>query len=520
MAMVDSHEVPPARDAAINVAALDLGSNSFHLLLAQADQGEVRVVDRIKERVALASGFDSKHGIAPDAKQRALECLARFSQRLVGYDGGFVRAVGTNTMRSAKDGGAFLAEAERTLGYPIELVSGAEEARLIYAGVRFASGYFKRRICAIDIGGGSTELVVGKGKQPELAESLRMGCVVWSERFFPDGQITEQGFEEAIRSARLQLRSLVRAYRNADVDLFVGSSGTALSIAAVIDEMKLETDSELSGMAGHFSRSALMRLKSLLIEVGSTEDLDLKGLSDGRVPVIAGGVALMIAVFDALRFERMAVSEGALREGLLAELVGHLHHEDSRDGTILAMAKRLSVDMEQAGRVASTAALLFEVSRRSWGMRRWREGMSLRWAALLHEVGMSVNHNAYRKHGSYLVTHADLAGFTQNAQERLAALVYCHRGRMRTEIFDGFRAELRQGLIEVCLLLRIARILHRSRSSRPLPAWAPKGRGGENARSLELGIPKTWCEEHPLTRADLEDEVKVWEAMGWSLSID
>jgi len=502
------------------MAAIDLGSNSFHLLLAQEEHGEVRVVDRLKERVGLASGLAATGGIDDAAKVRALACLSRFHQRLEGLDSSRVRAVGTNTFRAAKDGGAFLEEASATLGYPIEIVSGAEEARLIYAGVRFASGFHKRRILAIDIGGGSTELVVGKGESAELAESLRMGCVTWSERFFPGGLIEAQGLDAAVRAARLTMRSVARRFRETQPEFFVGSSGTALAIASVIEAMGWEPVEEVAGMAGHFSAGGLRRLRDALIEAGSIAGAGLKGLSESRVPVFAGGVAIMLAVFEGLEIERLVVSDGALREGLLADIVGRLQDGDPRDATVLAMAERFSVDMEQAGRVASTGALLFEVTRRAWHLRRKREGQFLRWGAMLHELGLSVSHDAYRKHGSYLVTNADLPGFTRNEQERLAALVFSHRGRLRPALFEPFREELREGLVAVTLLLRIARILHRSRSSRPLPPWAPKANGAGEEHALALHIPSSWCEEHPLTRADLEEEGAYWRSFGYTLAVD
>jgi exopolyphosphatase/guanosine-5'-triphosphate,3'-diphosphate pyrophosphatase len=502
------------------LAAIDLGSNSFHLLLAEEVRGEVRVVDRIKERVGLASGLTRTGRITREARERALDCLARFHQPLEGLDPGRVRAVGTNTFRAAKDGGVFLGEASARLGFPIEIVSGAEEARLVYAGVRFASGFHKRRILAIDIGGGSTELVVGKGDSVELAESLRLGCVTWSERFFPGGAIEAGRLHAAVRAARLSMRSVARRLRETHAERFVGSSGTALAIAAVIEAMGWEPSEEAAGMAGHFTRGGLLRLRDALVAAGSVEGLELRGLSAFRAPVFAGGVAIMLAVFDALEIERLVVSDGALREGLLAEILGRLHQGDGRDSTVLAMAQRFSVDMEQAGRVASTGALLFEVARKPWTLRRKREGLFLRWGALLHELGLSVSHDAYRKHGSYLVANADLAGFTRNEQERLAALVFSHRGRLRPELFAPFREELRVGLVAAALLLRIARILHRSRSSRPLPAWSPKARSNGEGRVLALGIPQAWSGEHPLTRADLEEEGAHWRSLGYELVID
>ena len=500
-----------------DVAAIDLGSNSFHLLLAQEEGGDVRVVDRIKVRVALAEGLTEEAGITPEARARALDCLARFGQRLKGFDPVRVSAVGTNTFRAARDGGQFLEEASLALGFPIEIVSGAEEARLIYAGVRFASGFYKRRILCVDIGGGSTEFAVGKSERVDVAESLRMGCVTWSERYFPGGKVDEKRFEHAVRAARLVLRSVASSLRAEAVDLYVGSSGTALSIVAVIEAMGWEPVADVAETAGHFSRGGLMRLRDALIEAGSTTSLSLEGLSDTRAPVLADGLAIMVAVFDALRIERMVVSDGALREGLLANLVGQLHHADPRHATVQAMAERFSVDEQQAARVTKTALLLFEAVRRPWNLGKKRDGTMLGWGAQLHELGLSVNHDGYRTHGSYLVANADMAGFTRNEQERLAVLVLSHRGRLRPEVFVHFRTELREGLVAVTMLLRIARILHRSRSTRPLPEWNPVASDVDGVRVLELGIPSDWCEEHPLTFVDLAEEAERWPRLGFEL---
>lgn len=508
MALDDARESLPV--GSLDVAAIDLGSNSFHMVLAQERDGQLRVLDRLKERVALAEGLATHGTITEAAKARARECLARFAQRIVGFDARLVRAVGTNTFREAQDGGSFLDECSTILGQPIEIVSGHEEARLVYAGVRFDMGLHGRHLCAIDIGGGSTEIVSGRAEEAELAESLAMGCVTWTERYFPEGEITRESFDAAHQAARLTMRSIVRRVREANAEVYIGSSGTALAIAAVIAANGWETDPEVAGMAGHFSRTGLHALRDALIAAGRIENINLKGLPDGRQPVIVGGVAIMTAVFEALRFERMIVSNGALREGLLSEIVGRLHDRDRRDTVVLAMAGRFSVDMEQAGRVAMTSALLFEIVRRDWGLRRSQEGLMLRWGALLHEIGLSVNHDSYRRHSTYLVANADLPGFTRNAQERLATLVSAHRGGFDPAAFRGFRPELAEGLIGAALLLRVARILHRSRSSRALPPWKPKARLESGVRYLDLNIPGPWAAEHPLTRAELEAEAKVW----------
>ncbi|MDF1800773.1 MAG: Ppx/GppA phosphatase family protein [Planctomycetota bacterium] len=500
------------------IAAIDLGSNSFHLVLGRDEGGQARVLDRIKERVSLAEGLRANGTITPAAKARALDCLARFGQRLQGMDPNRVRAAGTNTFRSARDGGAFLEQASLQLGFPIDIVSGSEEARLVYTGVRFSSGFYKRKILCVDIGGGSTELALGRGRSPRLTESLRVGHVPWTERFFPDGRVDTDNFAVAVRTARLAMRSVARTFREAEAELVVGSSGTALAIAAVIEAMGWDRGSDTVNITGHFSRGSLERLRDELIASGGNT-AGFKELADSRRDRFAAGVAIMLAVFDSLRIESMVVSDGALREGLLSELVGRLNQRDGRDATVLAKAERFSVDMEQAGRVASTAALLFEATRKPWGFRRARVGLLLRWAALLHEIGLSVSHDAYRRHGNYLIANADLPGFSRNEQERLGKVVYCQRGRLRPELFEGFRKDLREELVAAVLLLRVARIMHRSRSSRPLPAWGPvASRDGEQL-GIALGIPEDWRRAHRLVVADLELERGQWAALGHVLEL-
>jgi len=515
-------ERSPVGERPGEVAAIDLGSNSFHLVLGKDEAGEVRILDRVKERVSLAEGLVVRGAITPAARARALDCLARFGQRLRGLDPSRVRAVGTNTFRAAEDGDAFLAEASSALGCPIEVVSGTEEARLGYAGVRFTSGFYRRRILCVDIGGGSTELALGKGRDPRLVESLRMGHVTWRELFFGGEEpLTAEALDQAVRAARLRLRSVARRFRDGGAELVVGSSGTALAIAGVIEAMGWDPVEDVAGTAGHFSRQGLERLTEALLDAGG-DTAGLRGLSETRRGSLVSGVAIMRAVFGALRVERMVVSDGALREGLLSELVGRLHHHDNRDAVVVAMAERFSVDMEQAGRVASTGALLFEAVRRSWAMRRSREGLLLRWSALLHELGLSVSHDRYRRHGSYLITHADLPGFSRNEQKRLAAVVLAQRGRLRpleSGGWGGFREEVQAEILKVTLLLRVARILHRSRSSRPLPPWEPKALREGSSLTLDLGIPDAWRGEHPLTTDDLRAEAGIWSGLGHELVV-
>ncbi len=489
------------------VAAADLGSNSFHLVVAEVRGGQLVFVDRRKEFVRLAAGLDEHKRLTPEAVARALDCLGRFGERVRAFPPGTVRVVGTNTLRQARNAGDLLEAAQRSLGHPVEIVSGLEEARLIYLGVSRSLAGDERRL-AVDIGGGSTELIVGEGSRPLDLESLYMGCVSFSLRHFPDGRVKEERWRRAETAARVELEPVERRFRaGVGWSVAVGSSGTVRAVADVV---------RAAGWCEQgITLEALLRLRALLIERGSTVDGDIRGLSEGRAPVFAGGVAVLLAVFRALGIEEMRVAGGALREGALYDLLGRLRHEDTRHAAVESMARRYHVQPDQAERVRETALQLLEQCVEPWELAGALPWLMLSWGAQLHEVGLDINHAGFHKHGAYIVENAEMHGFSLQEHLALASLVRSHRRKFPRQIFDRLPTAWRRPARRVAVLLRLAVALHRSRRPEPLAVTLEV-----DGRDLRLVLPKAWLETSPLTRADLHQEAKYLAAAGYRLTVE
>jgi exopolyphosphatase/guanosine-5'-triphosphate,3'-diphosphate pyrophosphatase len=498
----DAQESGPA-----TVAAVDLGSNSFHLVVAQFAGARLMVVDRLKEMVRLAAGLDEDNRIAPEVAERALACLARFGQRLQELPEANVRIVGTNTLRKARNGAEFVARAREALGHDIEIVSGREEARLIYLGVSHSlEDNWDRRLVA-DIGGGSTELVLGRQFHPERMESLYMGCVGWSREFFGDGRITGGAMKAAEMAARQELEPLETAFRARGWDSAIGASGTILAVQDVVSQAGWSREA--------ITADALARLRERLVEAGSIDDLDLPGLPKARAAVFPGGVAILSALFRALGIERMQVSAGALREGLLWDLLGRRHQADIRERTVEDLTRRYHVDLDHALRVQDTALDLLEATADAWEIESAEAGAALRWAAQLHEIGMDIAHSQYHKHGSYLLQHMDMPGFSRTEQRKLAVLVRAHRRKFPSGEFEDVHIEDPTALRRLALLLRCAVVLHRARSPRQTPPIA--GVQADPA-GMHLIFPRHWLRNHPLTRLDLAEEAEMWRGQKLALT--
>ncbi|HJW81289.1 MAG TPA: exopolyphosphatase [Acidiferrobacterales bacterium] len=487
------------------VAAVDLGSNSFHLLVAQTGDGMLHVLDRLQEMVRLGGGLDENNRLTPAVRARALACLARFGQRLRGLPRGSVRAVGTNTLRRLRNGDAFLVAAERALGHPIEIIAGREEARLIYQGMAQSRPDDGRRRLVVDIGGGSTELIVGEGREPLVMESLHMGCVGLSQVHFADGVITAKGMRRAETAARLELQPVENQFRRS-WEVAIGTSGTIRAIRGVL-RAEGWTD-------GAITRAALARLRDALIAARHIDRIELNGLNPERAPVFPGGVAILSAVFEALGVERMQVADGALREGLLYDLLGRLKHSDVREQTVSALGARFRADAAQAERVALTAAYCFKQVARAWLLDAEAERM-LGWAARLHELGLTVAHNQYHKHGGYLAEKADLPGFTWQEQQQLAALIRGHRRKFPLEVFELLPLAARPGALRLCVLLRLAVLLHRGRHDIDLKGLRIR----VTKRIVQIRFARGWLRRHPLTQADLELEIQWLKTAGVRLEV-
>ena len=485
------------------LAAVDLGSNSFHLLVGRIVDGQIYPLDTLREQIQLGAGLTEDKRLDRATQARALEVLARFRERLRGLPRDAVRAVGTNALRVAKNSAAFLREAREMLGFPIEVIAGREEARLIYLGVAQALPPASMRRLVVDIGGGSTELIVGQGLKPRLMESLYIGCVSSSLRHFRDGRIDKKSLKAAVFEARQELAAVSRSYLRSGWQEAVGSSGTARSLEAILVENRYAP----SGI----TREGLERLWDLLIDAGRAEPDRIPGLKPGRAAVLPGGFAIMYAVFEDLDLETMTVSEAALRHGVLYDLLGRVQHHDMREATVVQFMRRYHVESSHAGRVRDLALRIYDQLAQARGGEDDPDRMLLDWAARLAEVGLSIAHAQYHKHSAYVLSNADMPGFSRVEQQRLARIVLAHRGKLEKVRNDG----LEDGDWNLVFALRLASTLLRRRTRVRLPAF--RASGSDSRYSLEL--PKSWLARNALSAAALEAEGRQWEAVGRQFTV-
>jgi exopolyphosphatase/guanosine-5'-triphosphate,3'-diphosphate pyrophosphatase len=488
-----------------SLAAIDLGSNSFHMIVGRLQNGQLRVIDRLREPVRLAAGLDDDQQLHPDVAERALDCLRRFCQRVHGLQPGNIRAVGTNTLRIAQTNQGFMEQAQEALGHRIEVISGIEEARLIHLGVAHSLADPGGQRLVVDIGGGSTELIIGEGFHPVYLESLYMGCVNISQRFFGDHVISKKAMKDAILAARLELQASKETLRRLGWSMATGSSGTIRTVRDVVRESGW-SDSGITA-------ESLKQLRNTLIDIGQAERIDFPAVSEDRKPVFAAGVAILSAVFQALKIDRMQYSSGAVREGLLYDLLGRIQHRDIREATVQSLTQRYHVDLDQAQRVEKTAVALASQLVQQWQLCREDIDLWLRWAALLHEAGLVIAHNQYHKHGAYLVEYSDLAGFSLLEQGFLATLVRCHRRKFRKLLVETLPKDRQEKTIRLAILLRLSVLLHRNRSQ----AEEPEIQVSATEQSIQLKFPESWLEQHPLTLADLDQERKYLKPVCYKL---
>jgi exopolyphosphatase/guanosine-5'-triphosphate,3'-diphosphate pyrophosphatase len=487
------------------VAAIDLGSNSFHMVVAHLRKGELVIVDRLREMIRLAAGLTPARYLTVEAQQKAIDCLQRFGQRLKDMPPGSVRAVGTNTLRVARNANTFLQLAEAALGHPIEIIAGIEEARLIYQGVAHSLATDGKRRMVMDIGGGSTEYIIGVDKTPQHKESLHMGCVSMSLNQFADGKISAKRFRRAVIAAQMELEPMQKSFSSGLWDEAVGASGTLKTV----EKLLVSSGWSKEGI----TQDGLNRLVDALLAAGHCDKLVLPDLGPDRKPILPGGVAILAATFKSLRIQHMRVADGALREGLLHDLLGRINHEDIRDRTVNAMATRYHVDQEHSGRVKATARALLEQVRVTSCGKIENPGQWLDWAADLHEIGLDIAHSGYHKHSAYIIENADLPGFSRQDQILLALLVRAHRRKFPLKLFRDLVAPWDGGAKALALLLRLAVTLNRSRSAEPL---APVGIT-LTANCIQLRFPPGWLNDHPLTAADLEQEAAYLHGAGITL---
>jgi exopolyphosphatase/guanosine-5'-triphosphate,3'-diphosphate pyrophosphatase len=501
----DNIAVMPMSNPLKLVAAVDLGSNSFHLLIGRVVESplgyQIYPLDSLKEVVRLAGGLSQDKRLDAASQTRAIHALQRFGERLRSFSPDRVRAVATNTLRVAKNGQDFLRTAEAALGFPIEVIAGQEEARLIYTGVAHSLPRDERRRLIIDIGGGSTEFIIGTNYQPELMESVYVGCVRFSHEFFPGGEITRAGMKAAVFAAREEIQVIRESFIAQGWDDVVGSSGTAKAIIEVITNNGLAEDG--------ITPAGLEKLRGLLVRAGRAEDTKLVGLKQDRIPVFAGGVAIMSAIFEELDIRLMRYGEGALRLGVLYDLIGRAQHEDMRRISVEQVMHRYDVDIAHAKRIGDLALDLWRALAIGVDEEREEIQQQLVWAACLHEIGHSISHNSFHKHSAYILANADMPGFSRREQQALAALVLGLQGKL-TKVAPNIG---RPGEWAALMCFRLACLFHRRRQAIELPAIAL----GASGKGYRLGVSASWLADHPLTEYALQQEAAEWAKLGIDL---
>jgi len=489
------------------IAAVDLGSNSFHMIVAKVVDDNFQVIDRLREMVQLSAGLDKHKQLTHDAEERALACLKRFGQRLNSQPSGSVRAVGTSALRQIRDSREFLHQAETALGHPIEIIAGREEARLVYLGVANGLAADNKRRLIVDIGGGSTELTVGEGFTPHYMESIHMGCVNMAQRHFKDGIISEKKMQTAELDGALEMLPIETSLRSAGWHQVVGTSGTIKAIRkAVIEEGWVGEDECITD-------KSLKSLRDRLIEIGTTSKINYSGVTPERRPVFPAGVAVLRAVFAALQITRMHISDCALREGLLNEMLGSNRHKNIRESTVRAICRRHHVDMEHTGRIESAARSLLSQVDSDWGLLGSEYSDLLGWAARLHEIGLTVSHSQFHKHGAYLIAHSDMQGFSRQEQSVLSALIRGSRRKFPKAVFKALPEDIAPSIMRLCILLRLSVLLNRARSETHRRYVAIDVR--EN--HITLRFPEGWLEAHTLQRTELKQEAKRLKSVKFKL---
>ena len=476
------------------------------MIVGELRHGQLTIIDRVRETVRLSEGLKKSGDLSIDARQRALACLSRFGERLHDMRAASVRAAGTSTLRRARDSKNFREEAEQALGHPIEVISGIEEARLIYSGVTHSMPATDGLRLVFDIGGGSTELILGQGQAPKAMESLQMGCVGMTETYFPLGEISKQAFDNARVAVRLKLRPVKAFFRDSTNVDSIGTSGTIRASEAAARELGIIESNDLT-------RKAVEALIDRVLKFDRIADISLPGLSDRRAQVWPGGLAILVELLTALRVDRLRVSDGALREGLLYEYLGRLQHEDARDRSAIAFAKRFNVDMAQAERVARTADTLLRQCAQAWDIASPLAASLLGWAAQLHEIGLDIAHLEFQKHGAYVVENADMPGFPRNEQRILSFMIRNQRGAIDLEHCSELPASWRQVALRLTVILRLAVLLNRSRSTQELPAVVFEA----TAARVKLSFAESWLQYNPLSVTDLQREKRYLELAGLSL---
>jgi len=488
------------------VAAVDLGSNSFHMIVCSLTNGNLHTLDRLKEMVRLASGLDQRNYLDTQTQERALECLERFGQRIRNFPQESVRVVGTSTLRMAKNSQQFLDKAELALNHPIHIISGIEEARLIYQGVAHSLGSNANLRLVMDIGGGSTEYIIGAGDTPRVKESLPMGCVLVSNAYFKDGKLSKHAFTQATLFAEQQLEPIQKQFQRKNWDEAIGASGSLRAIDKVLKAKNWSNNG--------ITRDGLEQLVAHINQCTHINELNLPELDTERLPVFPGGVAIVYATFKSLGIEQMTVSDGALREGLIQDLLGRLYDHDIRSATVQDLADRYHIDKEHASRIMQTISyILNQLGDDFCEPNQEHVVQFLNWAADLHEIGHDIAHSHYHKHSAYIIENGDFAGFSRQDQILLSAIVRSHRRKFSRSLFNELPAPWHVDAPKLTVILRLAVLLHRDRQEHDNPDF----KISLIKSKICLKFPDYWLAQAPLTHADLIQEADYLKSAGFRL---
>lgn len=493
------------------IAAVDLGSNSFRLEISKLHGEHIQRVEYLKETVRQGAGLDSDGNLTQEAMERGWQCLARFGERLQAFPATHVRALATQTLREARNKKVFITQGEKLLGHPIEVISGQEEARLIYQGVTYFLPQNPQEYrTVIDIGGRSTEVIVGLGEAPLEAVSFPLGSVSWSQRFFGDGKLSAKAFHKAEIAATALLEERFSKFSAFPREHVLGASGTMGAVAQVLFQLNLAPENTIT-------RKGLATLKAKIIEAQHIDKLNFSGLREDRKPVIGGGISVLTALLDMLEADTLHISEGALRQGALIDLIRrdqpHDKQSDIREKSVQSLLKRFGHDEPQGNRIAETATQIWQ----AWGIENGQEQLQqLQWAAQLHEIGISIAYERYHHHGAYIFENGDCPGFLPSERAIIAQLILGHKGKLK-KVHALALTDKKSLFFQQLLCLRLAILLCNARKDPDMQAleWStPKG------RNAKIAVTQAWCDQHPQSFYLLQEEVGIWEKVGSQISLE
>jgi len=487
-------------------AVIDLGSNSFHMLITRLIADGVQTVDKVKRKVRLATGLDEQNQLSEAAMQRGIECLRFFAERLQDISPNNIRIVATATLRIATNADLFLKRAEQVLGYKVELLSGEQEAERIYLGVAHTSNNSARRL-VLDIGGASTEIVAGGHFDMDKAISLNMGCVTYNHLFFTNGELTDAHFAAAITAAKSELEPFIATYKALGWQDVLGGSGTMQALAEVL---------VFHDKPAIITLTFLNELKQQLIACKTINAINIPGLSSERSPVIASGLSILIALFEQFDLKQLQLSSGAIREGLLYEMLPDMRNINIRKRTLASLAQRFHIDLEHAQRVTKQVQRLYQQHAQAWSIQNSNLLSLLNACCALHEIGLLLAFKQHAKHGGYILRHADLPGFDQTERQLMVALIGSYKGDIDTAAFAHLAIASQEQAFKLLLIFRLAITLCRRRRDEVLPTYDTHS----DDNSLSLTLSKQWLNAHPLLVAELNEEANQLEKLGLTIKVE